>query len=80
MPQVVLDLHPGAGPVLFLLAGGVLGDPHHLDRRGRVDHRLGAVDLAGQVDGRQAPGAGLGVRKGLTHERESLRELVDHVF
>jgi hypothetical protein len=51
-----------------------------LDCRCRVDHLLGAVDLRGDVHARQERRPDLGVREGLTHQRECLRELVDHVF
>ena len=47
---------------------------------GRVDHLLRAVDLGGQVHAGHERRPGLGVLEGLTHQREGLRELVDHVF
>ena len=80
MAYTVVDLDPRAGAVLFFLPGGVLGDPQRLDCGGRVDHLLGAVDCRGKVDTGQVGGAALGVREGLTHQRECLRELVEHVF
>ena len=80
MTDTMIDLDPGAGAVLFFFPGGVLRDPQHLDRGGRVDHLLGAVDLGGKVHTRQERRPGLGVLEGLTHEGECLRELVEHVF
>ena len=38
--QSVVHLAPSPRWVLFLLAGGVLGDPQCLHRAGRVDHLL----------------------------------------
>jgi len=77
--QLVLDLDPGAGAVLLLLAGGVLRDPDRLHRRRRVHHLLRAVNLRGEVHRRHKHRPGPGVLEGLTHQRESQRELVDHV-
>jgi len=51
-----------------------------LDGRRGVDHLLRAVNLRGEVHRRDEHRPGLGVREGLTHQGEGLRELVDHVF
>ena len=80
MADTVINLDPLTRAVLFFFPGGVLRHPQHLDRGGRVDHLLGAVDLGGKVHTRQVGGTGLGVLEGLTHEGECLRELVEHVF
>jgi len=75
----MVDLHPGPKAVLLLLAPGILRDPQRLDRRGRVDHPLRTINLRRQIHRGHVHRPGLGVREGLTHQRECLRELVDHV-
>jgi len=80
MTQAVVDLDPMTGRVLLLVAGGVLRHPQRLDGRGGVDHLLGSVNLACQVHTGQVREPSLGVLEGLTHERECLGELIDHVF
>jgi hypothetical protein len=49
MTQAMVHIDEGPRGVLLLVAAGVLRHPQRLNRRGRVDHLLRAIDLAGQV-------------------------------
>jgi len=79
MPEAVVDFDPRPRLVLFLVATRVLRDPDRLHRRRRIDDHLRAINLRGQVHRGNEHRPALGVREGLTHQRESLGELVDHV-
>jgi hypothetical protein len=49
MAQTMVHIDPGPRGVLLLVPAGVLRHPKRLHRRGRVDHLLRAIHLAGQV-------------------------------
>jgi hypothetical protein len=49
MAQAMVHIDPGPRGVLLLVPAGVLRHPKRLHRRGRVDHLLRAIHLAGQV-------------------------------
>ena len=66
MAQTMVHIDPGPRGVLLLVPAGVLRHPQRLHRRGRVDHLLRAIHLAGQVHRRNELGPGLGVLEGLT--------------
>jgi hypothetical protein len=80
MPQTMVDLDPLARAVLHGDPGGILRDPQRLQRRSRVDHLLGPVNLRRQIHTRQGPRPRLGIGKGLTHQREGQSKLVRHAF
>ena len=80
MPHPVINIHPDTRAVRLLLPAGILGHPQRLHRTRRVDHPLRPVNLRRQIPRRQEPRPRLGISECLSHQGESLRERVAHVF